>query len=1038
MRFHTSHTPARRLVAALALLLPLGPCPARSQIPAPPKTPAQAHNPPPAQTPQGVARPRLLDEYSHTSWGAQDGAPVDVLNFVQTSDGWLWLATATGLFRFDGKRFERMDAIDGHALPSPNVLAMYAPPEGGLWLGYRFGGVSHFHAGRAEHYGLAEGLPDGAVMHLSRAPDGVVWAATRDGMARLLGGRFVAAGAELGLPSRIGRQVIFDRAGTQWISMQGGVYFRRRGEQRFAPAWPRLDLMGMGLAPDGTLWASDAVDSYYRMRTEAPPAGTPARAELPGSGMHFDRDGNMWLMRADSVQRRPPERQNLPPQPGQQLTRDHGLSGGLPQCFFQDREGNVWIGTSAGVDRFRRNRLATVPTGSQLDHAFLLPGAGDGMLVGDRAGPLREFGPEGQRGVLARAFVSAAYRAPDGAVWLGAEQELWRRSGTRMRRIPRPPAADGYDLQAISHAGGADMWLSFSRAGLYLLRQGAWIKNGGLAGLPDSYAVSLLTEDGGALWAGYPRNRVARAEAGRVAVYGSAQGLELGAVLTLYRRGGQLWAGGERGVAWFDAARQRFVPLRGRDGEDFRGVSGIVRTGAGELWLFGADGLSHIGAAELAAALRRPGSGVAYERFDAHDGLVGAAAQIRPVPSLVEAGDGRLWLSTASQISWIDPAAIRRNRLPPPLQIQGVAADGRFHPPRAGLALPANTRAVRLDFTALGLSMPERIAFRYRLDGYDADWHDPGRLRQAFYTNLAPGDYKFRVMAANEDGMWNPQAAELRFNIRPSFMQTGWFTALCLAVAAGLLSLLYVLRMRQVTHQLQQRMVERLDERERIARALHDTFLQSVQGLILRFQTLLKRLPADGEARALAEKILDQADAVMVEGRNQLTGLRVEPSHGGDLPLAFAQYGQALEEQYPPRFSLALTGEPTPLAENACENVYHIGREALQNAFQHGAAGEVELELIYGREQFQLRVRDDGKGMDETVLRAGRRPGHWGLTGMRERAGKIPAEVELWSAPGKGTEVTLRVAAAQAYARPPARTWRGRLNGWLARSDKLR
>ncbi|MBJ7311246.1 two-component regulator propeller domain-containing protein [Rugamonas sp. CCM 8940] len=1026
MPFHTFPLPARRVGAAIALLLMVLPGRATNP-PAPRTTPA-------LQQQLSAPRPRLLDEYSHTSWGAQDGAPVDVLNFVQTRDGWLWLATATGLFRFDGKRFEMMDAIDGHSLPSTNVLAMYAPPEGGLWLGYRFGGVSHFHDGRAEHYGEAEGLPDGAVMHLSRAPDGVVWAATRDGMARLQGARFVPAGAELGLPAHIGRQVIFDRAGTQWISMQGGVYFRRRGEARFAPAWPRLDLMGMGLAPDGTLWASDAVDSYYRMRAEAPPAGTPVKAELPGSGMHFDRDGYMWLMRASSVQRRLP---NLPLQPGQELTQDHGLSGGLPQCFFQDREGNVWIGTSAGVDRFRRNRLLSVPTETELDHAFLLPERGGRMLVGDRVGALRLFGTEGEVSVAAPVQVSAAYRAPDGAVWLGAERELWRRSGTQMRRIARPPAADGYDLQAISHADGADMWLSFSRAGLFLLRQGAWQKNGGLAGLPDSYAVSLLTQDDGVLWAGYPRNRVARVEAGRVVMYQAAQGLELGAVLTLYRRDGRLWAGGERGVAWFDAARARFVPLRGRNGEDFRGVSGIVRTGAGELWLFGADGLSHIGAAELAAELRRPGGGVAYERFDAHDGLVGAASQIRPVPSLVEADDGRLWLSTASKISWIDPAAIHRNRLSPPLQIQAVTADGRSYPPRDGLALPENTRGLRLDFTALGLSMPERIGFRYRLDGYDADWHDPGRLRQAFYTNLAPGDYRFRVMAANEDGMWNPQPAELRFRIRPSFLQTGWFAALCVAALAGLLSLLYVLRMQQVTRQLRQRMEERLDERERIARALHDTFLQSVQGLILRFQTLLKRLPADGEARALAERILDQADEVMVEGRNQLTGLRVEPSHGGDLPLAFAQYGQALEEQYPSRFSLALTGEPTPLAANACENVYHIGREALQNAFQHGAAKHIELELGYGREQFHLRVNDDGKGMDETVLSAGQRPGHWGLTGMRERARKIPGEVELWSRPGMGTEVTLRVAAARAYARPPTRTWLNRLNGWLARSDKL-
>ncbi|MBA5637897.1 histidine kinase [Duganella sp. LX20W] len=997
-----------------------------------------------AGAPAATPRPRLLDDYTHTAWGALDDAPVDVLKFAQTADGWLWLSTATGLFRFDGQHYERVDAIDGQPLLSSNVLALCAPPEGGLWVGYRFGGISHFHQGRVRHYGLAEGVPGGAVMSITRAPDGVLWAATRDGFTRLLGERFVPAGAELGLPTRGARQILFDHDGTQWMSVQGNVYFRKAGAARFLPAWPRLDLMGMALAPDGTVWASDAIDSYYRMRTSAPPPGQAARPELPGSGMEFDRAGDMWLMRADSVQRRQP---GQPLAPGQELTPDHGLSGGLPQTFFQDREDNIWIGTSAGVDRFRRNRLVALPVAGDFDHAAMAPAGAGAIWVSDHAGPVRQLGTDGVRRVALRRHGWTVYRDPNGVLWLGNESGLWRQHGNDGVLIPYPAALRGYDSQALSRADGGGLWVSVARAGLYLLRDGRWQKDGGLPGLPADYPLCLTREAGGAVWAGYGGNQIARIAGGRVDRYGPAQGVALGVVLSLFHRDGQLWAGGERGVAWFDGSR--FVPLRGQDGQEFAGVSGIVRTAAGDLWLFGADGLTHIGAAALAAAMRAPAQGAAYERFDAHDGLVGMPSQLRPLPSLIEADDGRLWLSTANKVSWIDPARIARNTRAPTVQVRALVADGRHYAPRPDLTLPVRTRALRIDFTALSLGMPERVRFRYRLDGFDHAWQDPGQRRQAFYTNLAPGAYRFRVLAANEDGVWSERSAQQSFRIPPTFTQTPWFIVLCLAAAALLLYGLYRLRMRQVTRQLRQRMQARLDERERIARALHDTFLQSVQGLVLRFQTLLKRLP-DDDARALAERILDQADDVMAEGRQQLTGLRTAALHDGDLQRSLAAFGQALEQEQHerpacaheagrparrgPRFTLEALGAHRPLAEPATEQAYHIAREALLNAFQHAQADNVAVELTYDVDHFLLQVRDDGRGMDQQVLQAGQRPGHWGLTGMRERARQLDGTVALWSAPGKGTEIRLKLPAARAYAGAPARTWRQRLGAWLGRT----
>jgi signal transduction histidine kinase/ligand-binding sensor domain-containing protein len=972
------------------------------------------------------APPRLLEQFTHTGWSALDNGPTDVLSIAQTSDGWLWLAAATGLYRFDGQRYERLDAIDGHALLSSNVRTLYAPPEGGLWVGYRMGGgISHFHSGQARHYAADQGLPGGAITSITRAPDGALWIAARDGLARLDGGRFETIGSAQGLPQRRARQVLFDREGRQWIALQGGVYSRPDTRSAFQPAWPRGDLSGMTLAPDGAVWATIA-DNYYRMAPAAPNGREPSRPALRGNSMQFDRDGNMWLFHAGGVERRTAGG-DAPPQ---QLE----LSGGLAQSFLQDREGNVWIGTSAGLDRFRRNRLLTLPLRAQFNHPAIAPATGGGVWAGDRIGALRALGPEGERSSVPADPVSALYRDPDGVLWAGNASAVWRvgrGKAAEATRFALPAEAQSYEVQAMSRAADGGLWVSVVRAGLYLLKDGQWLHHGGLPALPgepDQFPTSLASEADGTLWAGYIRNRIVRIDGKQVTSFGAEQGLEVGTVLTLYQHGEQLWVGGERGVAWFDGTR--FNPLRGRQGEAFRGVSGIARTARGDLWLFGGEGLSRIGADQLALALRQPGVEVEYERFDAQDGLLGAASQLRPMPSLVMADDGLLWMSTSNRIHWIDPSHITRNPVPPQVLVQGVTVGERRYNALPGLELPQSTGSLRIDFTALSLSIPERVRFRYRLDGVDVFWQDPGARRQAFYTNLSPGGYRFRVKAANEDGVWNPQEAELAFVIPPTFAQTVWFKLLCVIGAGAALALLYRWRVRQVTQQLRERIEERADERQRIARALHDTFLQSVQGLMLRVHTLLVRLPQDGEARSLVEKILDQSDQVLAEGRNQVSGLRSVSQYQNDLQRLFGELGQQLREQHAASFVLIVTGQPAALQGEAGEHLYHIGREALLNAFRHASAGCIELELGYGADHLTLQVRDNGDGIAETIMTAGARPGHWGLTGMRERAVKLHTVLELWSRPGMGTAVRVTAPATSVYA---SKRKHGPLRRWLLR-----
>jgi len=332
---------------------------------------------------------------------------------------------------------------------------------------------------------------------------------------------------------------------------------------------------------------------------------------------------------------------------------------------------------------------------------------------------------------------------------------------------------------------------------------------------------------------------------------------------------------------------------------------------------------------------------------------------------------------------------------------------------------------------ALSLTMAEKVRYRYKLDGIDQDWQDARDRRQAFYTNIGPGSHRFHVIAANNDGVWNEQGATLEFAIAPAFVETRWFIALCVAVGGLILWTLMRIRVRQVAARMRGRLDTRLAERERIARELHDTLLQSTQGLILRFQAVANRIPREDPTREMLESALDRADEVMAEGRDRVLDLRVPVDTLSDLPQAFAASGGDLARGRPIKFSTVVEGTPRGLVWEVKDEAYRIGREALLNAFQHSEATSIEVQIVYSDVEFLLRVRDDGRGFaagDAVEVRA--RPGHWGMQGMRERADKIGAGFEIWTREGVGTEIALRVPASAAYKDRHAfwrRLWLGRL-----------
>jgi signal transduction histidine kinase len=399
---------------------------------------------------------------------------------------------------------------------------------------------------------------------------------------------------------------------------------------------------------------------------------------------------------------------------------------------------------------------------------------------------------------------------------------------------------------------------------------------------------------------------------------------------------------------------------------------------------------------------------------------------------MTQGTDGKIWAATAQGVVWIDPHRARKEPLPPPVSVLSLTANGQKYNLPAPSELKLQPRISRLEvvYTAASLAIPERVRFRYKLEGQDKDWREAGSRRDVSYTNLGPGSYRFHVMASNSEGVWNQAEAVTGFMIQPALYQTYWFYTLCVCAALGLLWELYRFRLRQMSAQMQGRLEVRIAERERIARELHDTLLQGFQGLTLHFQAVMEQIPDREPARQSMKKALTYADAVLLEGRQRVRELRPEGSEIHELSEQIAAYGEELAKDRGVAFNVTVVGSPQPLQPAASDEIYRIAREGLANAIRHSRASKIEVELTYDAASVCLRVRDNGGGIGPEILESGKER-HWGLSGMRERARNICAQLNILSNnPGSGTEIDLTLPAKVAYVG----TLKKRRWYWIARN----
>ena len=974
-----------------------------------------------------------LAQLYHTSWSAKQGVTGLVTALAQTTDGYLWVGTTDGLLRFDGISFERYQPAEG-SLIATSISALMAVPDGGLWVGFNRGGASFVRNGRVTNYSDSDGFPVSTVRCFARDQTGTIWAAVVGGFVHLEGRRWHENSSDWHYPGETAWALLVDRDGILWVATGSQIVYLRPGEKRFQSTGIRAaKVFALLQAPDGSIWFNDDLRKHFvvfrHVKGEA--IQVVQDLDLPAGSAIFDHNGALWTGEDGLTRFAAPTRQRGTKllQTAERFSEAEGLSNARVQTMLEDREGNVWVGTDGGLDRFRYRNVTWFPLrGGPFS---LVVGPDDKVWAGSRgsSSPLTRIE---DRKVIAGGPVDVftSYRDPDGSAWLSANHVLLHWQDRRFETIAVPDEVEKLNHQAtppnpiiasaITKDRSGNLWVAFGGSGEFRLKNNLWTFVPVLPDHPDWSAGFAFTDSADRVWL-FWGDRTAELDHGKVNIFSAREGLTIGPPDVIAGRDRVIWIGGESGLAFLQG--DRFHTVQDAEGTGFISVTGIVATKSDGLWLSTGSGVVHIPENEIENLTEHPERRVTSQLFDLVSDLPDPVQRGEVYSSgAIQAADGKIWIATRSGAARIDPTHIYRNPVPPPVSIQSVIADEKSYSASSNSMLPALTQNLRIAYTALSLSIPERVRFRYKLEGWDKDWHEAGGRREATFTHLAPGPYTFHVIACNNDGVWNDEGAVLTFNVAPAWFQTVWFEVVCACFALLILWMLYLLRLKQLERQFHVAIDARVDERTRIARELHDTLLQSFNGLLLRFQTVSNLLPArPDEAKSRIDDVIEQASNAITEGRDAVHELRSAGLGAIELAQSIGNLAKEIlgnpSAGVLPEFQIQVEGTPRNLNPMVRDEAYRIAAEALRNAIRHSEARRIEVEIRYDAERLRLRVRDNGKGIDLGVLDKEHLPGHWGLRGMRERANLIGGTFEVWSQVDSGTEVELSIPAANAYAK---------------------
>jgi len=962
-----------------------------------------------------------ISQYAHTAWNIRDGAFRGIIFAIaQTPDGYLWLGTEFGLIRFDGVRFTPWQPPTGQQLPSSVVRSLAVSRDGRLWIGTDRG-LASWKNGELSNHPEVAGLWVGPML-VDR--EGTVWAGAMDGTNR---GRLCSIRSDRlrcdPEGNNLGLGVISlyeDTRSSLWAAGVDGLW-------QWRPAPPKFHRMqdsvtGLMESGDGALLIATSRGISQLVGGKLEPYQLPGvRRPFALRGLFRDRNGGLWIGTHD--------RGLLHLHGGKMdaFSRSDGLSGNLIMAFFEDREGNIWVATHDGLDRFRDFAVTTITLkqGLSADTVWSVLAARDGAVWLGTSNGLdqwkdRQVSYYGKPNGSPNNSVGSIFEGQDGRIWASTYHGIVCLENGRLLSVSTELA--GHIAWSLAGDGTGSLWISQNDSliclrGTSVLQRIPWAKLGhkdwALSLTPDSARIGL--------WLGFKDGGVVHFQDGNVdASYTGAEGLGAGFVEALRMdRNGAIWAATQGGLSRIIDGR--VSTLSSKNGLPCDTVHWSIEDDDHSLWLYTACGLMRVARGELDAWVADQRSKIQVTVLGEQDGVRSRAVTNWYSPLAAKAPDGRIWFVSLDGVSIIDPRHLPANNIPPPVHIERILIDDKESPLKPGMRLQANIRNLRIDYTALSLVAPERVRFKYMLEGQERDWHEAVSDRSVQYTNLRPKYYRFRVIACNNSGVWNETGDTLEFSIAPAWNQTSWFYASCVATFLALLWGLYRLRLYQIAREFNAQLDGRVDERLRVARELHDTMLQTFQAALIQMQAayniFVRRPEKTGES---LEKAINTAAGAIAEGRSAIQDLRLHAAGGGDLVQLITTAGQELARSEeasgnPPVLGVTVEGARRDVAPLIQDEVYRIARELLRNAFHHAQAGRIEVEIRYDSRQFRLHVRDDGKGIDSEVLKAGGRAGHYGLPGMRERANRFGGKLDFWSEAGAGTEAVLTVPAAVAY-----------------------
>jgi ligand-binding sensor domain-containing protein/signal transduction histidine kinase len=958
-----------------------------------------------AATADGAAARRGSEPYSYVAqtWQAEDGLPQNsVLAIAQGRDGYLWLGTQEGLVRFDGVAFTLFDKQNTPALRSSFVITLLEDRAGTLWIGTSRG-LARLDRGA---FTAVELGPDGKEVVASLLEDtrGRLWVGTDAGLVQLDHGR-VAARLTVrdGLAHDTIRGLGEDRRGRLWVGTHGGVSVLEDGRWRrygTAEGLPDDQVRALHADRGGQVWLGTARGGLARLAgdrfVEEP------RAEWPGglvSAFFEDRAGALWIATTRGLVRYGDGRFDL-------RTRQQGLSDDRVLAVAQDREGNLWVGTDrGGLNRLRDPGLVTYAAEDGLPVSNVLSLLEDrqgAMWIGTYGGGLVASGPGGFRTFgtrqgLVSADVTALAEARQGGLWVG--HLGGGLSHFRDGRAVAVPLGGAAPPPVLSLREGSDggLWVGTARGGLLRLQDGVVARYGKREGLPDETVFCILERRDRSLWVG-TREGMARWSGTGFVAERREPGQAPDSVLTLFEDGdGVLWAGTYGG----GLARQkdgRWTTFTTRQGLFNDTVFQVLDDGQGHLWMSSNRGISRVDKAELDEVASGRRAQVQATVFGRGDGMRSVECNGASQPGAWRTRDGLLWFATAAGAVRIDPAHLPRNTLPPPVVLEQVLLARRPLALAADRRVPPSRGDFEFRYTALSFVAPEKVHFRYRLEGFDEDWVEAGAARSAAYTNLPPGAYRFRVIASNNDGVWNESGAAFDFELLPFFHQTRWFRALPV-LGLGLAGWgFHLWRTRRLAAQWAV-----LAERTRMAGELHDSLAQGLTGMVLQLEAADAVLPPSApDARQRLEQARRLAQSSLAEARRCVRALRPEALQKAELPEALSRMAAQLVSDTGIAVEVKVVGGRQPLPAEAEGQLFRVGQEALTNAVRHGRPGHISLELAYDEHAVRLRITDDGRGFIVTE----RAPGSgFGLVGMRERIESLGGRLQLTSQPGAGTDV---------------------------------